>query len=175
MDPVIRTGDQAPIFTLSDLHGKSHCLADYRGQIVILDFWSAECPWSERSDRQLLDDLQGWGGKVVSWAIAANANETPALLADVAFQRGLPVLLHDQGNRVADLYGAQTTPHLFVVDQAGILRYQGAFDDVTFRQRTPSLCYLREAVQALLDGRSPMPAETPPYGCMIVREIDSSA
>jgi hypothetical protein len=56
-----------------------------------------------------------------------------------------------------------------VIDQAGLLRYQGAVDDVTFRQRTPTRYYLREAVEALLAGRQPQPQETPPYGCTVVR------
>ena len=71
--------------------------------------------------------------------------------------------------QVADLFGAQTTPHFFVLDQQGVLRYRGALDDVTFRQREPKNYYLHEAVQALLAGRLPEPAETPAYGCTIVR------
>ena len=74
-----------------------------------------------------------------------------------------------RGNlQVREAYGAQTTPHLFVVDADGILRYRGAFDDVTFRQRTPTKVYLREAVTAVMEGRLPAPAETAAYGCAIV-------
>jgi hypothetical protein len=56
-----------------------------------------------------------------------------------------------------------------VIDAQGILRYQGAFDDVTFRQRTPTLIYLHMAVEALQSDQQPEPAETPPYGCSVVR------
>ncbi|MBA4380222.1 MAG: hypothetical protein C0393_06040 [Anaerolinea sp.] len=70
---------------------------------------------------------------------------------------------------VLDAYEALTTPHLFVVDADGILRYRGAFDDVTFRQRTATRCHVREAVETLLVGRRPALAETAPYGCAIVR------
>ena len=72
---------------------------------------------------------------------------------------------------MADAWGAQTTPHVFVVDEAGVLRYQGAVDDVTFRQREPKRFYVKEAVDALLAGRLPEIASTPAYGCTIVREI----
>jgi hypothetical protein len=71
---------------------------------------------------------------------------------------------------VADLYQALTTPHVFVIDRDGILRYAGAVDDVSFRQRRPTRFYLDEAVEALLDGQLPAVAETPAYGCTIVRE-----
>jgi hypothetical protein len=81
----------------------------------------------------------------------------------------LPLLLLDRNQAIADLYGAQTTPHFFVVDRKGILRYQGALNDVTFRQREPRIHYLREAVKALLLGKKPDPDTTNPYGCTVVR------
>lgn len=85
--------------------------------------------------------------------------------------RRLPIVLIDAQHIVADLYGAQTTPHVFVVDRHGILRYRGAVDDVTFRRRNPSRFYLEEAVEALLDGRRPALTDVPAYGCTIVREV----
>jgi peroxiredoxin len=162
-------GQLAPGFTLPDLSGAPCRLEDYRGRLVILNFWSAECPWSKRADEQLARLLPGWGQAAALLTIASNANEPPDLLQRTALERGLAPILHDAGQRIADLYGAQTTPHLFAIDAAGILRYQGAFDDVTFRQRTPTQAYLKNAVEALLAGRLPDPAETPPYGCTIVR------
>jgi hypothetical protein len=60
---------------------------------------------------------------------------------------------------------------VFVVDRDGILRYRGAVDDITFRQRQATRFFLREAVEALLAGRQPDVGETPAYGCAIVREI----
>jgi citrate synthase len=69
------------------------------------------------------------------------------------------------------LYEAVTTPHTFVVDRDGILRYRGAVDDVTFRNREATRFFLEEVVEALLDGHLPTLTETPAYGCTIVREI----
>jgi peroxiredoxin len=172
VDPLIQNGRLAPDFSLPDLEGNLHRLSEYRGRLAILSFWSAECPWSERVDRILLDHLKDWGERVALLPIASNDNEEPEMLARVAGERGLPFVLRDEGHRVADLYSAQTTPHLFVVDEAGVLRYQGALDDVTFRKRTPSHHYLRLAVESLFAGRLPDPALTPPYGCTLVR-IDS--
>lgn len=170
-EPALSTGLPAPGFSLPDLDGVLHRLEDTPGRIVILNFWSAECPWSARADTALKPLLLGWGNRVVLLTIASNANEFPDLLRRVASERELAFVLHDSDHQVADLYGAITTPHLFVIDANGILRYQGAFDDVTFRQRTPRQAYLRNAVEALLNGRSPEPAQTPPYGCTVVRYI----
>jgi peroxiredoxin len=159
----------APLFSLPGLDGVSYSLVEQRGHVVVLNFWSAECPHAERVDRELAAVSPGWGERVALWTIAANANEPVPLLRQVGARRGIAPLLHDAAGEVADLYGAQTTPHFFVVDVGGILRYQGAFDDVTFRQRTPSRFYLRQAVEAVLSGRRPEPEQTAPYGCAIVR------
>jgi len=72
---------------------------------------------------------------------------------------------------VADLYQAQTTPHVYVIDREGILRYRGAVDDMTFRKRIPTRFFLDEAIESLLEGRSPSLTESPAYGCAIVREV----
>ena len=169
MDTVISTGEPAPDFELPDLNGTVHFLSDYRGKIAIVNFWSAECQWTERTDRELAEYLRQWGDRVVVLLVAANTNEPRSLLRQVASERDLPLVLHDQHGKVADLYGASATPQFFVVDPGGVLRYQGAFDDVTFRKREPEHAYLRDSVEALLAGMKPKPAETPPYGCAIVR------
>ena len=169
MDPLTHINQPAPDFELRDLQGRLHRLNERSGAITILNFWSADCPWSERTDRLMAGWLEAWGGSIALWRIAANANEPPEVLARAALERSLDLVLHDPYQEVADLYAAQTTPHVFVIDGQGILRYQGAVDDVTFRQRTPTRYYLQEAVEALLAGGLPDPSEAPPYGCTVVR------
>ena len=164
-------GDLAPDFTLPDLEGTPHALNDYHGRVVVVNFWSAECPWAERADSLLKQWLAEWGRRVVLLTVVSNVNETAELITEAAHQRGIELVLLDSGCRVADAWSAQTTPHVFVVDEGGVLRYQGAVDDVTFRQREPKRFYAKEAVDALLTGRLPEIASTPAYGCTIVRRI----
>ena len=161
----------APDFELPDLDGRPHRLGGYLGRIVILNFWSCECPHSERTDRAILAMFVQWRDEVEMLSIAANRSETPEALKKIAHMRRLPTVLLDADQAVADLYEAQTTPHVFVIDREGILRYRGAVDDVTFRRREPGRFHLDEAVEALLEGRLPALAESPAYGCTIVREI----
>lgn len=104
-------------------------------------------------------------------SIAANRNESRSMVAEAAQARHIPQVRLDPEQVVADLYGALTTPHVFVIDREGILCYRGAVDDITFRQRQATRFFLQEAVEALLNGRLPELAETPAYGCTIVREI----
>ena len=163
--------DTAPDFELPDLQGDLHKLSDYTRKIVVINFWSAECPHSERTDKYLLHLLEGWDGEVVILSVASNKNESSQMVAAIAKTRGIPEILLDAEHLVADLYGAITTPHVFVVDREGILRYRGAVDDITFRRREATRFYLRDAVEALLRGQLPPLSETPSYGCTIVREI----
>jgi hypothetical protein len=149
-----------------------HNLQEFCGKVLILNFWSADCPWSERVDTALLAFLPQWGDKVQLAAVASNKNEAASLLARAARTRQIPLVLHDPDQKLADLYGAFTTPHFFVVDQEGILRYQGAYDDVNFRQRSPTKTYLPGVVNALLARRAPALAHTPTFGCTIVRVED---
>lgn len=161
----------APEFELQDLKGQPHKLSDYRGKIVIVNFWSAECPHSERTDHYMVSLLETWNGQVVLLSIMSNRNESLQLGKEAAETRLIPKVLVDLEGVVADLYGAVTTPHVFILDRAGILRYRGAVDNITFRKREVTHFFLQEAVEALLAGRLPEQAETPAYGCTIVREI----
>jgi len=167
--PKLQVGKAAPDFSLLDISRRKLSLAGFRGKTVILNFWSAECTWAKRTDEALRPLLQKWGDQVVLLTIASNVHESQELVRNTAIERQLPYLLFDEQARVADLYGAQTTPHLFVIDPQGMLCYQGAFDDITFRQRTATQDYLRMAVESVMAGNAPDPAETPAYGCMIVR------
>jgi peroxiredoxin len=163
-------------FSLPSTRGQANdmitkTLSDFPGRIVVVNFWSAECPWSERADKHLLAILNQNPDKVVILPIASNLNETSELIAEAIRQRGLDFVLLDNDCQLANSWGAQTTPHVFIVDQSGILRYQGAIDDVTFRKRSPERFYVEQAVLALLAGHLPKVQETQPYGCTIVRNI----
>lgn len=160
-----------PDFELPDLNGNLHRLSDHRGRIVIVNFWSCECPHSARTDKAILSMFVQWQNEVSMLTIASNRSESAEALQEAAETRRLPQVLHDADCRIANLFNAQTTPHVFVIDRAGILRYRGSVDDVTFRQRTPTRFFLDEAVEALLAGHPPTLTESPAYGCAIVREI----
>lgn len=175
MEPLLVPGQPAPRFTLRDLQGETHSLSAAPGRVVVINFWSAECPWSARVDQEIKLFLEKWGDQVAWWLVTVNANEPQDLLLQAAQKQAAqgraagPVVLDDR-HTTADLYGAQITPHLFVIDPRGILRYQGSFDDVTFRRRIPTCGYVVEAVEALLAQQLPEICEAPAYGCVILRE-----
>lgn len=167
----IALGETAPDFELKDLEGKRHLLSDRRGRIVVLDFWSAECPWSLKSDEALSADesMVRLMSSVDFWRIAPNANERHDDLVRVAKERGLEPILHDPDHHVADLYEAMATPHVFVIDTEGRLCYMGASDNSTWRDPEPTRNYLAEAIEATQKGEALEVVETPARGCSIVR------
>lgn len=161
----------APDFELPDLKGKRHRLSEYRGKIVIVNFWSCECPHSERTDLLMLACLAQWDGQVELLSIESNRNEPIQSVKEAVKARRLPKVLLDAEHVVADIYEAITTPHVFVMDRDGILRYRGAVDDVKFHYQKTTRFFLQEAVESLLEGHLPALPETLAYGCAIVREI----
>ncbi|MEI7847682.1 MAG: redoxin domain-containing protein [Chloroflexota bacterium] len=165
------TNTPCPDFSLNDSLGQTHHLSDYHGRIVILNFWSADCPWSERADAHLAAIRARFPEHLTILPIASNLNETLTIIEQTRQLRGTDLVLIDNNCHLANSWNAQTTPHAFVIDPAGILRYQGAVDDVTFRKRSPEHFYVEDAVLALLSNRLPALQETQPYGCTIVRAI----
>jgi peroxiredoxin len=172
VDPIIIIGKKAPQFQLTELKGGVISFDGLRGWIIVLNFWSAVCEWCERVDRELVVFEQRWKEKVKVLRIASNANESVDLIERIAQQRNLTTVLLDKHQQVANLYGAATTPHFFVVNTKGILAYQGAWDDITFRQQVATQAYVPNAVEALLQNLTPQINQTSPYGCMLVRYQD---
>jgi len=169
MDTIVNIGEKAPQFSLPDQEDKQFSLDGWNGWIRVLYFWSAECIWCERVDRELIGFLKSWAGLVKCVWIASNANETHELIANVANARDIPRVLIDEGHKVADQYGAEVTPHFFVVNAEGKLAYQGAWDDITFRQRVATQVFVPQVVQDLRERSSPRVTQTPAYGCELVR------
>jgi peroxiredoxin len=163
-----------PIFELPDLEGRPHSSSDYLGRILLSYIWSARCPQCKRADEVLLSRKRAWPQEVEVLAIASNADEAREEIQKEAQARQIETVLLDPGARIADLYGANVTPFFFVSDVKGILRYRGALDDLTFRQRVPHINYVDRALAAVLEGKSPDPSETPGYGCALVRFASGS-
>jgi thiol-disulfide isomerase/thioredoxin len=167
-----QVGDTVPAdVTLTDIFGKSHTLGDYRGKVVFVHFWSIVCPYEKLAEPKCIDIQKQFGDKVAEIAINANQGEIKggppfASLRDHVQQAGVNFLVTvDPGNKLTDLFGGTNTPHCFVFDKDGVLRYKGALDDDPRGQKgdqaTP---YVRNAIDALLAGRAVEVTDTKPYG-----------
>jgi len=166
-------GEPAPDFTLKDQAGKAHKLSEYRGKIVVLEWTNPRCPFVQRHyEEDTMEELaEAFGGGDVVW-LAVNSSHftTPEASRKWMEEQGLgyPTLQDPKGTVGRD-YGAKTTPHMFVIDAEGVLRYTGAIDnDPRGREEGDAETnYVRKALEALRSGRPPEPASTKPYGCSV--------
>jgi len=175
-----KVGEAAPAFTALASTGKSVSLASYRSKIVVLEWTNHECPYVrkhyETGNMQALQkEATGQGVvwlSVISSAPGEQGYVSPAQANELTESRGAAptaVLLDPKGT-VGRMYGATNTPHMYVIDEAGILRYAGAIDDrPTTRQSDVQGAhnYVRAALHAVVAGQ-PVPAPvTHAYGCTV--------
>ena len=169
---MVALGERLPATRLDDIHGVPHMLGAADGRVRVILFWSANCPVVKLAETRLAALRRTWSAEVSVLFVASNADESLELLTSEAEARGISPILVDSGARMADVLGCTITPQAFVVDGESRLRYRGAVDDSTMRQREPTRHFLADAVLAVLAGGTPAPAETPTYGCVIVRETN---
>ena len=164
----------APAFRLPMTSGGEFALEDVASApAIVVAFWCNHCPYVRAwEDRFNAIARESAARGVVTVAICANdATSHPgdsfanmALRAseqDYAF-----AYAHDESQATARAYGAERTPEAFVIDPSGRVAYHGAIDDSTDPDAVTAH-HLRDAIAAVLDGRTPEPARTPAVGCTI--------
>lgn len=164
-------GQPAPDFALKDESGTAHSLSAYRGKVVVLEWTNPECPFVQRhyADRTMQKTLTVLAGKPVVWlAIDSSYSNTPDKSAAWKKLQGFPYpVLQDASGTVGHAYGAKTTPHMFVIDEKGIVRYAGAIDDDPHGRSGSATNYVRQAVEAVEAGKAVPASTTAPYGCSV--------
>jgi peroxiredoxin len=173
-------GKPAPNFSLSDTNGKTHSLADFKGKFVVLEWYQPDCPFVGKHYKSgNMQALQKeYTAKGVAWlsidssAPGEQGNYPGTKLNEIATQdkAARTALLVDPTGDVGRLYGAQTTPDMYIIDPSGILVYKGAIDN----KRSTDLAdvkmatnYVKVALEAVMNGKSVSPTTTRPYGCSV--------
>lgn len=168
--PAARVGQPAPDFTLPDSTGREHSLSSLRGKLVVLEWTNPGCPFVQRHTREHSMDRarQAVDAQRLVWLGVDSSNfVTPASLETWRRDNHLPnAILLDPSGRVGHLYGARATPHMFVIDARGILRYAGAIDDDPFDREPNPTNFVARVLGALVRGSAP-PASNAPYGCSV--------
>jgi len=173
-------GQPAPAFSAVDSNGATHKLDDFKGKIVVLEWTNAECPYTrkhyESGNMQKLQQEAAAAGvvwlSVISSAPGKQGYVTGAEANQLTTSRGAhpAAVLLDPAGVVGREYEAQTTPHMFVVDKSGVLRYMGAIDDKPVASPATiagARNYVRDALAAVEAGKPVVVASTEPYGCSV--------
>lgn len=176
----VENGKLAPEFILKDSNGKDVSLSQFKGRYVVLEWLNYDCPFvMKHYNSGNMQNLQKtYTGKGVTWlSIISSAPEQQGYYeaADVnrlnEEKKASPTaILLDPDGGAGKLYGAQTTPHMFVIDSNGILVYQGAIDDI--RSTNPddvakAKNYVSAALDEAMAGKPVSVPSTKSYGCSV--------
>lgn len=170
-------GKPAPDFTLKDLNGQEHTLSDHRGKTVILEWFNPGCPFivhthaEDGSIRTLAQSTQAEG--VVWLAINSGAPGKQGHGVEINAQAArdweisYPILV-DESGEVGKTYGAIATPHMYIIDGDGVLRYDGAIDNAPLGKVEGTFVnYVAKALDDLKAGREVATPRTKAYGCSV--------
>lgn len=173
-------GKPAPAFSILDSNGIKRSLSDYKGKIVVLEWTNDGCPYVKKhygsgNMQTVQKDMTATGAiwlSIISSAPGKQGHVNGAAANQLTTSRNAhpsAVLLDPEGT-IGKRYEAQTTPHMFVIDAKGILRYMGAIDDQPTTDASTMASarnYVREAIEAISKGQSPQVTASDPYGCSV--------
>lgn len=173
-------GAAAPDFALPDQDGTIRRLSEFRGSVVVLEWTNHDCPFVRKhynsGNMQALQALAREKG--VAWLSMASSPEgeqghvTGPQARELAESRGAKpaAVLLDHRSVAARAYAATVTPHMYVIDREGVLRYMGAIDSIrsTRVEDVPRAePWARDAMLAVAEGQPVAQPVTAPYGCVI--------
>ncbi len=177
----IATGSNVSDMTVVDSNGTSHNLSDFSGKRVVLEWTNDGCPYVKKhystNNMQSLQKDATMDGDTVWLSVISSAPGKQGYVSgaeanDLTTNRGAAptaVILDGEGV-MGKAFAARTTPHMYIIDEAQTLVYQGAIDDN--RSANPATVdgaknYVREALNDLDAGRAVAESDTQPYGCSV--------
>jgi len=170
----------APDFALADLDGKTRKLSDFRDRFVVLEWNNPDCPFVRKHyESGNMQKLQKeWGSQGVVWlTICSSApgkqgyyepSDIKRIMKD--HKSAAAAYLRDTDGTVGRLYGAKTTPHIYIIDPKGILIYAGAIDDKPSTKKTDirgATNYVQACLDNVMAGKAVATKATTPYGCSV--------
>lgn len=178
--PTLAHARPAPAFSAVDIDGKTRSLAEFRGRTVVLEWVNEGCPYVKKHYSGNMQGLQQAAAAdgVVWLTIASSAPGKQGHFPDGASARTWmnargakpTTLLLDAEGVVATAYKAKTTPHMFVIDKAGVVVFEGAIDDIPsskVEDLPRAKNFVAAALADLKAGRKVAVSYVQPYGCAL--------
>jgi peroxiredoxin len=173
-------GQPAPDFNVMDAAGHPQKLVDQKGKYVVLEWFNFGCPFIRKhydsGNMQKLQDAYGAKG-VVWYSVNSSASgkegyaDAAQLTKEMGEHKGHPTaILPDPKGKLARLYQAKTTPHMFIIDPHGVLIYKGALDSIASTDVADvpkAVNYVSKALDESMAGKPVTTSATAPYGCSV--------
>jgi peroxiredoxin len=173
---VISVGDKAPTFSglpaVQNGEDTSLSLSDLKEDVVVVVFLANHCPVVKAYEDRLIEFTNAYkekGVRVVGIAVSnpsIDQDKIPGIKDYTKEHKSNYIYGYDETQAVGKAYGATNTPQFFVLDKERKIQYTGTLDD-SQREDQVKKTYLKDAVDALLSGKTPETSETRPQGCGI--------
>ena len=167
-------GAKAPQFSLVNaVDGKTGAFHPGDGKVSVVVFTCNQCPYAKAFEPRIIELAKQYQAKGIAfYAIDSNdesqySEESLSEMKSRAAEKGYPYpYLKDGNSAIARAYGARVTPHVYVIDGSGTLRYRGYVDDSAKpeERRTTGLA---NALDELLAGKTVSNQTTRAFGCTI--------
>ncbi len=175
-----KLNEPAPNFKLMDSNGKEHSLSDFKDKIVVLEWINYECPFVKKhynsKNMQTLQEKYTKAGivwlTICSSAESKQGNFSSDEINSRSKKHGakFTAYLVDADGKVGKMYGAKTTPHMYIIDKTGKLVYAGGIDDkasTDIADIKSAKNFVSSALDELLAGKNVSLQSSKPYGCSV--------
>jgi peroxiredoxin len=178
--PLAEPPDTLPDMEATDMNGKEHRFAAYKGRVIVLEWYNPECPFVRKHyDSQNMQKLQKtYTAKRVVWftinssAAGKSGHQTAAQAKAVYKKKGMAssALILDSEGKIGKALGAKRTPHMMVIDGNGKIVYHGAIDNKpTFNAASiqGATNHVKKVLDAVVEGKPAPVKSNRPYGTSI--------
>lgn len=172
----VKIGEAVADFNLVDSKGQAHKLSDQKGKIVVLEWINPRCPYvvgvyKNNTMQNTYEELKKLDSNIVYMAVNTTfdttADENNEWISQ--YNLGYPILLDNTDGKVGRMFDARTTPHMFVIDGEGVLRYHGAITDNAKGNKNAdeTTNYVINAVKQIKSGETVSPDHVKSWGCSV--------
>ena len=178
----VENEDNAPEFKLSDSYGNEISLSSFIGKKVVLEWTNHGCPYvAKHYETGNMQSTQEFAKEeeIIWLSIISSAPGTQGYVSSdeanalTITRKASPThVLFDPTGEVGRIYDAKTTPHMYIINEEGLMKYQGAIDDAggrgfMSRDLLKAKNYVKESLKEMGTGEEISSPVTKPYGCSV--------